>query len=194
MRYLSIDIEATGLEPTDLMIEYAAVPIDTENNQIADHLTFHSYIKCPSFEKLSPKLNEWVREHNKELIQKAHKEGVSLDNFKKIFEEYLNSKDIKEYFGGKTIILFGKSLSALDLPTMTRDLGHDFMRKHFHHRTVDLTCLAYAFADMKILPEKARNGTGLMEIFEMGDVCHTALEDAVNTAILYFKMAQKISK
>ena len=188
MRYLSIDIEATGLEPHDLMIEFAAVPIDTDLLSIEEKNSFHSFIKCPSFEELFETLNPWVRDHNKELIQKAHQEGISLDDFKDRLENYLNSDEIKTFFASRPVVLFGKSLSALDLPLLTRDLGHHFMRKHFHHRTLDLTSVSYALADMKKLPENARSGSGLMEIFGMGEVAHTALEDAINTAKLYFKM------
>ena len=89
MKYLSFDLEATGLEEDALIIEYAMVPFDTETKTIEKSLAKHFYIKCPSFETLEPNLNSWVKEHNKTLIEKAHNEGIELPSFKKEFESYL---------------------------------------------------------------------------------------------------------
>ena len=151
MKYLSIDIEATGLEPHDLTIEFAAVPIDAATKSIENDLSFHTYIKCPSFEELKPKLTPWIIEHNKELIEKAHSEGVSIDSFRAKLEEYLKSNEIKEYFGSQKIVLFGKSMSSIDLPFLKRDLGHEWMDNHFSHRTLDFTSVCYALADQGVL-------------------------------------------
>lgn len=188
MRYLSFDIEATGLEEHDLMIEFAAVPFCTEKKVIEEELSFHYFIKCPSFEELKPKLNQWVIDHNKELIERAHSEGLEISKFKDKFSEYLNSKDVQSYFGEEKITLFGKSMSAIDLPFLNRDLGWDFMRSHFVHRQLDLSAVTYALIDLKMLPEKCTSGSELMKHFSMGDVAHTALEDAINTAKLYLKI------
>lgn len=188
MRYLSIDIEATGLEPNDYIIEFAAVPVDAEKREIKNDFAWHTFVTCPSFESLKPKLNSWVIENNKELIIKAHNDGLKMADFKKELEKYLSSKKIKDFFQGQAIVLLGKSLSAIDLPFLNRDLGLDFMRKFFSHRTLDVTCVTYAFIDNNKLPKKTESGSELMKHFNMGDVSHTAMEDAVNTAKLYFKM------
>ena len=97
MKYLSFDLEATGLEEDARIIEFAMIPFDTKEHTLNHELSKQFYVKCPSFEELEPNLNPWVKEHNKELIQKAHKEGVSMDDFKTIMEDYLNSKEVKEY-------------------------------------------------------------------------------------------------
>ena len=124
MKYLSIDIEATGLKQHDSMIEFAAVPFDSETGIIEESLAFHSYVHCPSFESLKNKLDQWVIDHNKDLITQAHEEGLELPLFKKKFEEYLISKKIVGYFAPeKKITLFGKSMNAIDLPFLTRDLS-----------------------------------------------------------------------
>lgn len=190
MKYLSIDIEATGLEEHDLIIEFAAVPIDGENKILNKDQTFHRFIQCPSYEELEPRLNPWVIKNNKELIEKAHLEGLAMNAFKEDLRQYLQSEPIKNFFDHKPIVLFGKSLSAIDLPFLKRDLSAEFMNQFFSHRTLDITCLTYAYIDSKKLPAKTESGSELMNHFNMGEVAHTALEDAINTAKLYFKLLE----
>ncbi|MBP9673988.1 MAG: hypothetical protein KBD63_02750 [Bacteriovoracaceae bacterium] len=188
MRYLSIDIEATGLDETDLIIEFAALPFDSQTREVETNLSFHHYIKCPSFEDLKPKLNPWVIEHNEKLIRQASMQGLPLLDFKQAFQTYLESDPLKNFFKGKKIILFGKSLNAIDLPFLSRDLSWDFMRKYFSHKVLDLSAVNYALIDYKKIPPHVDSGSELMKYFAMGEVAHTALEDAKNTITLYFKL------
>ena len=193
MRYLSLDLEATGLNENDRIIEFATVPFCVEKGNIETSLKFHSFIKCPSFEQLSPGLSPWVRKHNKKLINKAHSIGVERDRWKSDFTLYLQSKEIQEYFHlSKTdkIVLCGKSMSSLDIPFLNRELGWDYMRHYFHHQTLDISCLAHLLVDTKKLPPECVSGKYLMQYFNMGDVSHTALEDAINVAKLYLAMVQ----
>lgn len=194
MRYLSFDIEATGLEENASIIEFGMVPFCTDDLKIEDKLSRHFYIKCPSYQDLEPNLSEWVKKHNKELIDKAHNEGITIDQFKKELELYLNSAAIKKYFNNEKIILFGKSISAIDLPFLNRDLGWEWMNHHFHHRNLDLTCLSHGLIDLGLLPAGMESGSALMKYLEMGEVCHTALEDAVNTAEMYLRILKKLKK
>lgn len=188
MKYLSFDIEATGLEENDLIIEFAAIPVDTKEKKVYQEWSFHCYIQCPSFEELKPNLSLWVQENNKELIQKAHLQGRSLTIFKNELEAYLQSSNIQGFFNKEKIVLLGKSLNAIDLPFLNRDLGWDWMRKYFSHRTLDVTSATYLAIDSGSLPIECESGSELMKHFGMGDVAHTALEDAINTAKLYFKL------
>jgi DNA polymerase-3 subunit epsilon len=192
MKYLSFDIEATGLEEDALVIEYGMIPFDTETLTMNQELKKHFYIKCPSFDELAPNLNEWVKKNNKELIQKAHAEGISLEQFKTEMESYLESSAVKEYFNNQKVVVFGKSISAIDLPFLNRDLGWEWMNKYFHHRNLDLSCLTLGLIDMGKLPTGMDSGSTLMEYLQMGEVCHTALEDAVNTAEMYFRILKKL--
>ena len=193
MKYLSFDIEATGLDEHDLIIEFAMVPFCSTTKTINTDLQKHFYIKCPSFEELRPKLNQWVIDHNKELIEKAHTDGIAIEAFKSELVSYLESSEVREYFGDKKITLFGKSVSAIDLPFLNRDLGWEFMRKYFEHRQLDLSCLAYGLIDMEFLPAECESGSKLMKYLKMGEVAHTALEDAINTALMYFKILDLVS-
>jgi len=188
MKYLSFDIEATGLDEHDLIIEFGMVPFCAKTRTIEYDLKKHFYISCPSFEELKPKLNPWVIEHNEVLINKAHSEGLTINLFKSELSKYLESDQVKKYFNNEKITLFGKSMSAIDLPFLNRDLGWEFMRKHFMHRQLDLSSVSYNLIDLEFLPPKCESGTELMKFFNFGEVAHTALEDAVNTAKIYIEI------
>lgn len=193
MKYLSFDLEATGLEEDALIIEFGMVPFCTVSKTINLELKKHFFIKCPSFEELKPNLNPWVIKNNKELIDKAHSAGISLSSFKQELEDYLASKKVREYFNNEKVHLFGKSISAIDLPFLNRDLGWEWMNKHFHHRNLDLSCLTLGLIDMGILAKGMESGSVMMKEFGMGEVEHTALEDAVNTIKMYFKILESNS-
>ena len=194
MKYLSFDLEATGLEENAYIIEFAMVPIDASSKTIKEDFGKQFFVKCPSYEELEPNLNPWVKEHNKELIVKAHNDGVTIEAFKKILEDYLASDEIKTFFDNKRPVLFGKSISAIDLPFMTRDLGWEWMNKHFHHRNLDLSCYTMGLIDMGLLEKGMDSGAKLMEHLGLGEVEHTALEDAVNTAKMYFMLLDRYGK
>lgn len=191
MKYLSIDIEATGLAENCQIIEFAMIPFDTQFKRLEESLARTIYVHCPSFEDLRDTLDPWVREHNEKIIRKAHQEGLSQSAFKEFLKNYLEDQKVREYFGNQKIVLFGKSMSAIDLPFMNRDLGWDFMRKYFHHRNLDLSGLGYSLIDLGMLPQGMDSGTNLMNHLGMGTVAHTALEDARNTAIMYLKLLDK---
>ncbi len=197
MRYLSIDIEATGLKEDDSIIEFAMIPFCTVNESIEESLAKEFVIHCPSFEELKPRLDPWVIEHNEALIRRSHAEGISIALFKAELVKYLESDEVKKYFKNEKnekIILFGKSMSAIDLPFLNRDLGWNFMRQHFHHRNLDLSSTANTLIDFQLIPKECSSGSQLMKYLGMGDVKHTALEDAKNTAIMYLKLKNLVQK
>jgi DNA polymerase III epsilon subunit-like protein len=192
MKYLSFDIEATGLNENCQIIEFAMVPFDSEKQIIADEFAFHTFVKCPTFEELKPTLDQWVIDHNEDLIRKANLNGISIQELRNQIKNYCERPEIRKYFGDGRIVLFGKSMSALDLPFLNRDLGWDFMRKYFHHRNLDLSCVSYSLIDMGKIPTGLDSGEKLMKYLGFGEVAHTALEDAVNTAKMYFALLNKL--
>ena len=114
-----------------------------------------------------------------------------MSEFKEWLETYLKSPEVRQYFGAQKIVLFGKSMTAIDLPFLNRDLGWDFMRKYFHHRNLDLSSIGYGLIDLGQLPMGMDSGSNMMNHLGMGEVAHTALEDAKNTAIMYLKLLDK---
>ena len=193
-KYISIDLEATGLDQNDLIIEFAAVPVCSESRKVDHANSFHTYIECPSFEELLPNLNPWVAEHNKELIIKSHEEGISLDNFNNQFFDYLKSSELNDYINkDRKFVLLGKSLNAIDLPFLNRDLGWQQMRDHFSHQVLDVSGFVRSLIDSKKIPDECIKGSELALFLEMGEVKHTALEDAVQTAEIYFKLLDLLS-
>jgi oligoribonuclease (3'-5' exoribonuclease) len=193
MRYLSFDLEATGLDEHCLILEFAMIPFCTSQG-LKEDLARHYVIKCPSFDDLKPTLNEWVIQHNKSLIERSHREGIELNDFRRHVQDYVTSSEVRNYFGSEKIVLFGKSMNAIDLPFLNRDLGWNFMREHFQHRVLDLSSVCYAFMDAGLLPPGMESGSQLMKYLNMGTVAHTAMEDAKNTALMYLAILDKIKQ
>ncbi len=197
MKYLSMDIEATGLAENDYLIEFGMIPFDTETMSLNDDLARNYYVHCPSFDDLKTQLDPWVIEHNQDIINKAHKDGISIDKFRKVISEYVNDPEVLDYFfDGKKerITLFGKSVNSIDIPFLNRDLGWDFMKEHFHHRILDLSSTARTLIDLNMMPRECDSGSGLMKYLGLGDVAHTALTDARNTALMYLAILEKFTK
>jgi DNA polymerase-3 subunit epsilon len=187
-RYLSIDTEATGLEEWTYLIQLAFVPIDTVTRKVHTELAFETLVHCPSFEELKPRLNPWVIEHNEGLIRKAHAEGIPSAELPKKVAAYMESPGVAALFKDSRPPFFGKSLSALDIPIMTRYFGKPFMEKYFHHHTLDLTCVSRGLVDAGVLPPGCESTTKLIRHFGIReDANHTALSDALDMAAIYFK-------
>lgn len=194
-KYLSIDTEATGLEIDSLLLQMALVPVDGDKRIIGEHLGREILVQCPSFEELKPKLNQWVIQHNEPIIRQAHERGLSRDGFTHWMTDYLTDPEIKKFLGPDRPVILGKSLSALDIPILTRYLGKSFMEKHFHHHTLDITCAARLLVDAKVLPEGCQSTTKLLSFFKMRDEStHTALNDAMDMAKIYFKLLDLLPK
>jgi oligoribonuclease (3'-5' exoribonuclease) len=193
-KYLSIDTEATGLEEHCLLIQVAVVPVDGTKNIIAEELGKEVLIQCPSFEELKPTLSEWVIQHNEGLIRKAHAEGIPPEAFKNWMGDYLNSDKVKAFFGGERPLLLGKSLSALDIPLLTKNLSKALMDKYFHHHTLDITCVGRFLVDAGILPPGHGSTTQLLKFFNLrAESKHTALSDAMDMAQIYLKLVKYLA-
>jgi oligoribonuclease (3'-5' exoribonuclease) len=196
MKVFGQDIESTGVKEDSNMIELAFLPVDHKTRTVEESLLFHRLIKCPSFEELKPELSDWVIEHNQELIEKAHREGCSLAELRADFEEYLNSDAVKEYFGDQPKIIFGKSLNGIDMPFLTRDLGWDFMRKHFYHQTLDLSTSVMDAINKGLLPAECLSGSKLTKFLLEGkdEVDHRAIADIMDTNKLYWAVEDLYKK
>lgn len=191
-KYLSLDTEATGLHEGTLLIQIALVPVDGENNRILTELGRETLIQCPSFEELKPTLSEWVIQHNEGLIRDAHAKGIPKEKFKDWMDDYFNQPGMKAFLKDERPVILGKSLSALDIPLLTRYLGRNYMDKRFHHHTLDITCVARFLVDTGLLPEGHQSTTKLLQYFKLkNESAHTALSDALDMAHVYLALLSK---
>jgi len=134
-----------------------------------------------------------VRENNKTLIQRAHAQGMPVDKLAVTVAEYLSSPEIKTLFGNSRPVILGKSLSALDIPLLTRTFGEAFMHKYFHHHTVDVTCVARFLVDAGVLPPGCESTSQIVKHYGIREVAsHTALNDASDMAQIYLKMLEQM--
>ena len=192
-KYLSIDTEATGLREPNYLIQLAMVPVDAKTKKVHTELGRETLIKCPSFEELAPTLDAWNLEHNKELIIRAHKDGIAPEAVAPWVKAYFEMPEVKALFGGNRPVLLGKSLSALDIPILKRYLGWQFYEQHFHHHTLDVTCVARFLVDAGLMPSGCESSSKLIKHFGIReDVRHTALSDALDMGEVYVKMLERM--
>ncbi len=191
MCYLSLDTEATGLGKNSLLIHIALVPLDVNNLIVKENLSWSRLIRIPSYDDLLPSLNNWVRKNLKSLIEKAHKDGIPLDECRDDLVSYLSSQELKDFLNGEQPVLLGKSLSALDIPLLNKSFGLEFMQKYFHHHTIDITSIARYLCDASLIPKNTFSTTKVMNYFNIRkDPTHDALTDAIDMAKIYLKMIQ----
>ncbi|MBY0369162.1 hypothetical protein K2X33_00650 [bacterium] len=187
-KYLSLDTEATGLTEECVLIQLAFVPVDTEKG-VARDLGVEWLVQCPSFEDLKPSLNPWVVENNETLIRDASEHGVPPEALAEKVDAYLKSPPLKAFFGDNRPAFLGKSMSALDIPLLHRTFGEEFMQSHFHHHTLDVTCVARALVESGLLPPGTESSSKIMKYFGLRDTpAHTALADALDMAEIYLKI------
>ena len=188
MRYfLNEDTETTGSSEDSLLIQIAFVPM-TQHGDIVDALAKEWLIKCPSFQELYPKLNDFCRKNNEAIITKAHLEGQDVSIVKAEIEQYLKSEEIQKLFENKKPTLFGKSISALDLPKMVQAFGWDWVRANFNHRVLDLSSIAIDYVNRGLLPPECESSDKLAQHFNLGKVSHLALDDCRQAATVYKKL------
>lgn len=191
-KYLSIDTEATGLTEDCHLLQFALVPLDTKIQSVRHDLGTEVTIWCPSFEELLPTLNDWVKEHNEGLIRDSHKNGMSKEKFQQWIAGYLAKPEMVSFFGGERPIILGKSLSALDIPILTRYLGKPAMEKYFHHHTLDVTCVSRYLVDLGKLPAGCESTSKLIKYLGVReDANHTALSDATDMAEIYLRLLRE---
>lgn len=193
--YLSVDTEATGLKEDCFLIQLAFVPVDVEKGVVRTELGRETLVKCPSFESLRPTLNPWVVKHNREMIERAHSEGIPMDEVKAWVQQYLEWEPVRQIFGEERPVFLGKSLSALDIPLLKRYLGEDFLASRFHHHTADVTSAARLLVDSGVLPPGGATGSKLLGFLGIRDnVAHTALSDAVDMGEAYLRLVSLLKK
>jgi oligoribonuclease (3'-5' exoribonuclease) len=173
MRYLSIDIETTGLNPEKCQIlEFAAVLDDTDKVcKISELPRLHLRFNLGEGFYGEP----YALNLNGALIQKIFKKddteckivdnrqlNILIKNFIDLYIPYTDN-----------VVVAGKNFHGFDKKFL--DKIDTFTGVKLSHRCIDPTVLFWQFAD-KELPssEKCYSRAGLVE-----DVKHTALEDVI---------------
>lgn len=185
--YLTEDTETTGTSEDSLLIQVAFVPM-SEEGTLKEDLAKEWLIKCLSFEELYPTLNDFCRKNNESIITLAHEKGQDKDVVKQEIEDYLSSAPIKELFDGKKPTLYGKSISALDLPKMVQTFGWDWTRNQFNHRVFDLGSVVMHLVNKGLLPAECESIDKLASYLGLGKVSHLALDDCRQIADIYKKI------
>lgn len=170
MRYVSIDLETTGLdEETCQIIEIGAVIDDTSHETPIESLpTFHCYVYHPLYQG-----EPYALAMHSETFKKLHYRDMgwryeSVDIVAGIFQSWL----IK-HFEDKKITIAGKNFMGFDMQFLKKLPEWDMSL--FNHRYIEPAML---FWNPKT-DEKLPNLKTCMERAGIeGEVTHTALEDA----------------
>jgi len=177
MRYLSIDIETTGLNPdTCQILSIAGILEDTENPLDFDEIPkFHFYIHNHDGIKGEPYaiiLNHGIIKHTYENVFKNNEASKSIITLNMLSTKIRNFLVDNEVYN-ENITLAGKNLQAFDLKFLEKHT--DFMDNiKFHHRILDPASL-YFQKDDRELPSLDK----CLERAMINDVVkHDALSDA----------------
>lgn len=173
MRYVSIDLETTGLnEDTCQIVEFAAVLADssTPDLPVKDLPTFHRYIVLPEYKgepyalSMHPHIFRAIAKKDPEF-EYASPEELYLQ-----FRTWLTTNGMPT----TKIVAAGKNFGAFDLQFIKRNMPRAFMAT-FGHRFLDPAMLFFNPFEDKKLPDLA---TCLKRAGLDNHVSHNALEDA----------------
>ena len=179
MRYVVIDIETTGLdEETCQLIEFGAVYDDQSLLQTSVLPTFHRYLYYDLYQGEPYAI--WLNAGYFEKRKKLGKEE-SYDNWVKpedLLKEFYGWLDMIPY-KPKKILVAGKNYKGFDEKFLSRLPGYD--ERAWHHRHVDP---AMCFTNFRQDEEPPALDECLKRAGIKKSVAHTALEDAVDVAML----------
>lgn len=174
MKYISIDVETTGLNPeTCQILSFAAVVEDTKNRDVpVEELPFFYKIFNLEYIKGEP----FALNLNKSLIE-IIKEGKDKDliypeNFSTSFSNFLMDNNI--YYYNEKLKVAGKNFNSFDKLFIQRIPKFNSLFK-IHQRVLDVGTMFVDFKTDDWIPNldtcKKRAGIN-------GEVTHNALDDA----------------
>lgn len=181
MKYISIDIETTGLNPVENdTLEIGAYIEDSNNPLPREQLPcFHVYIWKENYRG-----NAFALEMNHQILKKILKLKKANDSSLVSSEEVANRfgkflLDNKSQWPNEKIFNFGpfvvagKNLAGFDLPFLNQLPGWNQFK--FHRRVVDPGILYFDPTQDEVLPDTSlcKKRAGLSEF-----VAHEALDDA----------------
>lgn len=158
MRYISIDLETTGLDPRKhQVIEIAMVHEDTENPRALVDLPKLRLLIARQDIRGQPE----ALEMNRALLAEAREVGFTEEQAWQLVKEQLNDWG---YWSDRKAVAAGKNVAGFDLQFFP-----DEIREMFHHRVIDPGSVFFDF--------KSDRPPSLGTILGR-PVSHTALEDA----------------
>lgn len=169
MKYISLDLETTGLNPEKCQIlEIGAVLEDTAQQQTIKNLPhFHAYVRHElySFEPFALRMN-W--ELVKSIVYKEV-ETIHVEDLASRFRDWLSANGI--LVGSMTYA--GKNFGSFDMQFLKQVPGWTDKVK-MKHRAFDVGCMMWQAGD-EVIPDLATcaKRAGLTEI-----VAHRAIDDA----------------
>ena len=186
MKYCSIDIETTGLNPKKCdIVEFAAVLDDLSNPQPLDKLPrFQTYFQQPTYtgEPYALGMHPVIFKKIADAWQKRLEENEFGERFMNIadlpcaFKNFLTKNGVPEdpKYGRVKITVAGKNAAMFDLPFLKKKIKN-WGDVTFLHRVMDPAILYYQPGDL-VLPDSklCMERAGLA-----GEVAHTALDDAL---------------
>lgn len=171
MRYVSIDLETTGLDPrNDQILQIAAVVEDTQKAylELEELPRFVCFVKRERYfgQAFALQLNSWIFK----ILA-----GVQKTEYPILFPDAARNKLLeffKAHFGDEKVVVAGKNAAGFDIPFL-RNLEYDDEAAPlpFHHRTIDPGSMFIDWS--KKTPPALYELTGKQ-------VSHDALEDALD--------------
>lgn len=183
MKYISIDIETTGLNPLENdILEIGAYIEDTETQLPRNQLpTFHAYIWKENYRgnAFALQMNHHILKKILELKERSDWSVLSEPEYvSSRFYQFLNyHKDLwsKEQFNGGDgpFMIAGKNVAGFDLPFLNQ--LPNWGRLKFHRRVLDPAILYFDPMKDEVPPDlkTCKQRVGLPEL-----VTHAALDDA----------------
>lgn len=176
MKYVSIDIETTGLNPVNHnILEFGAVIDDTENLlSLKDLPKFHCYILPPREGYKGDPFALWLNNNILEKIAKKDKypqyNFLEPSDVGKQFKKFLLENKIEK------VKASGKNFATFDKPFIDNLPDFKDLVK-FHHRIFDPGSLYFAKSDTEIPDmKKILERMGVRQEFK--EVKHTSIEDS----------------
>lgn len=183
MRYISLDIETTSLNPQDGdVLEIGAIVEDTTNYRPRAELpAFHCYVNKENYRgnifalamnaHIFKKILE-LRKPDGDGIFRGKKEAslLSPESVAKFFLKFLKDHNCLD----TKLVIAGKNVAGFDLPFLNVCIP-DWQYIKFHHRVIDPGMLYFNAHTDNVPPDlkECKKRAGLPEV-----VTHEALDDA----------------
>ena len=177
MKYVSLDIETTGLTPkTCYVLEIGALIEDTEHPLPRNELpTFHAYIWKETYqgEPYALAMNAHIFTKILELRKSGDPSLWILDGVSGVSRPF--GQFLANNFNGKRAVVAGKNVSGFDLPFLTECIPGWAAVATFHHRVIDPGMMYFNPLTDMVPPDlkECKKRAGLSEL-----VTHEALDDA----------------